>query len=60
VVDRHGKQGYTKMWHQVERYSEPFFRFCYSLSRQEWIFVFVGALVIGYFCMRGFGSRANY
>ena len=48
------------MWHQIEGYMEPFFRFCCSLSRTEWIFVFVGALVIGYFCMRGFGSRANY
>ena len=48
------------MWHQIERHLEPFFRFCCSLSRQEWIFVFVGALAIGYFCMRGFGSRANY
>ena len=48
------------MWYQIERYLGPFFRACCSLNRQEWIFVFVGVLVIGYFCMRGFGSRANY
>ena len=53
-------RGQTTMWYQIERHLEPFFRFCCSLSRQEWIVVFVGALIVGYFCMRGFGSRANY
>jgi len=48
------------MWYQIERHLDPIFRFCYSLSRTEWIFMFIGALVIGYFCMRGFESRANY
>jgi len=48
------------MWYQIEQYTAPIFRFCCSLSRHEWIAVFVVALVIGYLCMRGFGSRANY
>jgi hypothetical protein len=27
---------------------------------QDWLLVFVGAVLIGVFCMRGFGSRSNY
>lgn len=48
------------MWNQIEPYLRPVFRCCASLDRQEWIFVFIAALVLGYFCMKGFGSRANY
>jgi hypothetical protein len=31
-----------------------------SLDRQQWFFVFVGVVVLGFLCMRGFGSRTNY
>jgi hypothetical protein len=31
-----------------------------TLDRQQWFFVFVGVVVLGFLCMRGFGSRANY
>jgi hypothetical protein len=31
-----------------------------SLNRQEWLIVLVAVTVIGFFCMRGFGSRNNY
>ena len=48
------------MWCKIDRCLDPIFHYCASLNRQEWIYVSVGALVIGYFCMRGFGSRANY
>ena len=48
------------MWNQIERVLGPLFRSCSSLSRYEWIAVFVGVLIVGYLCMRGFGSRANY
>ena len=27
---------------------------------QEWMLVLVGAIVIGFFCLRGYGSRSNY
>ena len=30
------------------------------LDRQGWFFVLCGALVAGYFCLRGFGSRKNF
>ena len=31
-----------------------------TLDRKEWFMVFVGVVVLGFLCMRGFGSRANY
>ena len=48
------------MWHKIDQALAPVFRVCASLDRQEWIGVFVVALTIGYFCMRGFGSRTKY
>jgi hypothetical protein len=48
------------MWHKIDRALDPLFQLGCSLSRHEWIALFVVALIIGYFCMRGFGSRANY
>ena len=30
------------------------------LDRTQWLCVFVGIVVLGFVCMRGFGSRANY
>jgi hypothetical protein len=48
------------MWYQIEQTLRPLFRVCQNLDRQEWIAVFVVALVVGFFCMRGFGSRSKY
>ncbi len=48
------------MWNQIERALGPMFRCCQNLDRHEWIAVFAVALFLGYLCMRGFGSRANY
>lgn len=31
-----------------------------SLDRTQWFYVFVGAVIIGVLCLRGFGSRKNY
>jgi hypothetical protein len=31
-----------------------------DLSRQEWIYVGFGILLLGFVCMRGFGSRSKY
>ncbi|MHB1038400.1 MAG: hypothetical protein ACYC35_28340 [Pirellulales bacterium] len=30
------------------------------LSAQEWLLVFGIVVIIGFFCLRGFGSRSNY
>jgi hypothetical protein len=35
-------------------------RFDPDLSREQWLYVFAGLVAVGFFAMRGFGSRANY
>lgn len=30
------------------------------LDIQDWLLVFVGVVIIGIFCLRGFGSRSSY
>ncbi len=30
------------------------------LNRQEWLLVLVGVVIVGFFCLRGFGSRSSY
>jgi hypothetical protein len=35
-------------------------RWATSLNRQEWLIVLVVAMVLGFLCMRGYGSRSNY
>lgn len=34
-------------------------RFDPNLNREQWIYVFIGLVVFGFFAMRGFGSRMN-
>lgn len=31
-----------------------------SMGTQEWVLVLVGVIVVGFFCLRGFGSRSQY
>jgi hypothetical protein len=31
-----------------------------SFGREEWVLVLAGAIVVGFFCLRGFGSRSRY
>ena len=31
-----------------------------QLDTQEWFMVLLLAMIAGFFCMRGFGSRSNY
>jgi hypothetical protein len=31
-----------------------------SLDREGWFLVLCGAVIAGYFCLRGFGSRSDY
>lgn len=35
-------------------------RWMNGLDKQEWLMVLVGVVVIGFFCLRGFGSRSGY
>jgi hypothetical protein len=48
------------MWNRVERIMGPIFDLVCGMSRQEWTLLFVGAVIVGFFCMRGFGSRSKY
>jgi hypothetical protein len=34
--------------------------FIYGMDRQAWFVVLCGVVIIGTFCLRGFGSRSNY
>jgi hypothetical protein len=41
----------------VYRYAMRWFN---GLDKQEWLLVLIAAVVIGFFALRGFGSRSNY
>jgi hypothetical protein len=30
------------------------------LDRQEWLLILIGAVAVGFWSLRGFGSRSNY
>ena len=31
-----------------------------SLDKQDWMLILIAAVVIGFFCLQGMGSRKNY
>ena len=31
-----------------------------SMGTQEWVLALVGVIIVGFFCLRGFGSRSKY
>ena len=35
-------------------------RYADHLSIQHWLVILLVAVVLGFFCLRGFGSRSNY
>jgi hypothetical protein len=37
-----------------------FMHFMERLSIQEWMLLLGGAILVGVFCLRGFGSRSEY
>jgi hypothetical protein len=34
--------------------------FLENMNTQEWLLLLGGAILVGAFCLRGFGSRSNY
>jgi hypothetical protein len=46
-----------KLYHQC---SKSTMAWVLALNRQEWLILLVAVTVVGFFCMRGFGSRNNY
>lgn len=37
-----------------------FSRLIEHLSMQQWLYVLVIGVIVGFFCLRGFGSRTDY
>ncbi|MEQ8786944.1 MAG: hypothetical protein RIC55_11620 [Pirellulaceae bacterium] len=35
-------------------------RYTGEFDRTQWIFILIGAVVVGFLCLRGFGSRKDY
>ena len=35
-------------------------RFVNHLDMQQWLMLLLGVIVLGFFCLRGFGSRSDY
>jgi hypothetical protein len=48
------------MWEYLHDVAFELRRLFWQMDRQQWIFVFVGALLLGFVCLRGFGSRTQY
>ena len=42
-----------QVWRQVMRHIE-------HMDSQEWMLVLFGVVIVGFICMRGFGSRSDY
>jgi len=44
------------MWH----YYYSTMSYINGIGRTEWFYILIGAMVVGGFCMRGYGSRKDY
>ncbi len=42
------------------KYVHKFFVFIEQLDTQEWVLVLMALVVVGFVCMRGYGSRSDY
>ena len=48
------------MWDYIFRLGNELNNLAGRYDRQTWVYIFVGVLVLGMLCMKGFGSRAKY
>jgi hypothetical protein len=44
----------------VNRVVNQFLSSVTHFDRQQWMWISVAVIVVGFMCMRGFGSRTNY
>ena len=44
----------------MSHFSRDVIRFIERMDSQDWLLTLVAVVVVGLFCMRGFGSRSNY
>ncbi len=48
------------MWDHIARYGDELGRMLNGMGRMQWLLVFGAAVLLGFLCMRGFGSRKQY
>jgi hypothetical protein len=58
--DTHQHRGLNDMWYQLQTLANKAQHHLTHMDRQEWIVVFVVAVLFGSLCLRGFGSRTGY
>jgi hypothetical protein len=44
----------------VNQFIRDVVRFIEQMDTQDWLLALLAVVVVGLFCMRGFGSRSNY
>lgn len=45
---------------RLEHVYRELMRMANRLDAQEWLLILVGVVVVGWVCLRGFGSRSSY
>jgi hypothetical protein len=54
------KKGATTRSSVMEHFFNDLVRYVNHMDAQEWVYVLAGMLIVGFVCMRGFGSRSSY
>jgi len=44
----------------LDQFCRDVMRFIDRMDTQDWLLALLAVVVVGLFCMRGFGSRSNY
>ena len=44
----------------MDQFSREVMRFIEGMDAQDWLLALLAVVVVGLFCMRGFGSRSDY
>jgi hypothetical protein len=44
----------------LEHVVRDFLRYTQHLQPRQWLLVLLASIVVGFFCLRGMGSRKNY
>ncbi len=44
----------------ITHYLNSLFQFFDRLNSHQWIWLLIAIVLLGFYCMRGFGSRAKY
>lgn len=54
------KLGDEKMLNYLWDAGGKVMRYTGEFNRTQWIFILIGVVVVGFLCLRGFGSRSDY